>query len=78
MVIQEEQRVNSNNNSLTALLLRCLFLALFALNCVVHFPAMNRYTLRGRYAETNLVPTDVDNSNLDIIANHNRLIFLPA
>jgi len=87
MIIQTGRHAKFYEDSfaeLTILLLLYLLLLIFALlfllslNRFVNFSAMNRNPLRGCYAKTNLVTADIDNSNLDVVANHNRLIFLSA
>ena len=59
-------------------LLSLLFLVFLALNCVVYFSSMNRYLLRRRDTKTDLIPSDINYDNLNIIADHNRLISLSA
>jgi hypothetical protein len=51
-------------------------IAMFPLNRFVDFLAMNRNFRRGFDAEPDLVAADVDDRNLDVVADENALIAL--
>ena len=47
-----------------------------ALDRVIYLSAVDGDTPRGSYAKTDLIAPNVNDSNLDIVANHNGFIFL--
>ena len=54
------------------------FFALFTLNRLIDFLAMDRCVLRRRYTKTNFTASNLNNVYLDVIANHNRFILMSA
>jgi len=54
------------------LLLKLLIIGLFALNCVVYFSSMNRYTPWSCYTKTNLISANINDYNLDVVADRRR------
>jgi len=50
----------------------------FPLDGFVNFFSMDLYALWGGYAQADFVAPDVDDEDLDVIAYHNRFIFLSA
>jgi len=53
-------------------------LCLFPLDGFVDFLTVNRYLPGGVYPQAHLIATDIDNCNLDIVADYDRLFLLSA